>query len=61
MAIAGLGVIGAFFGALRTQEPAPSERSVWDGVYTEEQAKRGEALYEKQCSACHGEIGRAHV
>jgi mono/diheme cytochrome c family protein len=54
-AIAGLGVMGAFFGALRAQEPAPSERSVWDGVYTEEQAKRGEALYEKQCSACHGD------
>jgi len=55
MAIAGLGVIGTFFGALRAQEPAPSERSVWDGVYTEEQAKRGEALYEKRCSACHGD------
>jgi mono/diheme cytochrome c family protein len=55
MAIAGLGVIGVFFSALRAQEPAPSERSVWDGVYTEEQAKRGEMLYEKQCSACHGD------
>ena len=55
VAIAGLGVIGAFFGALRAQEPAPSERTVWDGVYTEEQAKRGEGLYEKQCSACHGD------
>jgi mono/diheme cytochrome c family protein len=55
MAIAGLGAIGAFFGALRAQEPSASERSVWDGVYTEEQAKRGEALYEKQCSACHGD------
>ena len=55
MAIAGLGVTGAFFGALRAQEPAPSERTVWDGVYTEEQAKRGEGLYEKQCSACHGD------
>jgi mono/diheme cytochrome c family protein len=53
--IAGLGVIGAFLGALHAQEPAPSERSVWDGVYTEEQAQRGEALYEKQCSACHGD------
>jgi len=55
IAIAGLGVIGAFFGALRAQEPAAPERTVWDGVYTEEQAKRGETLYEKQCSACHGD------
>lgn len=28
--------------------------SVWDGVYTEEQAKRGEALYYERCGACHG-------
>jgi mono/diheme cytochrome c family protein len=29
--------------------------SVLDGVYTEEQVKRGQALYEKQCILCHGE------
>lgn len=28
--------------------------SVWDGVYTEEQAKRGEAIYYQRCGACHG-------
>ena len=28
--------------------------SVWDGVYTEEQAKRGEAIYYTRCAACHG-------
>ena len=28
-------------------------RSVWDGVYTEEQAKRGEAVYRAQCQLCH--------
>jgi len=27
---------------------------VWDGVYTKEQAKRGEALYAEQCASCHG-------
>jgi len=32
----------------------PSERSVWDGVYTAEQAKRGEALYANNCASCHG-------
>ncbi len=31
-------------------------RSVWDGVYTEEQAKRGEAVYRKECATCHGDI-----
>lgn len=43
----------------RQQAPVPSSeqesRSVWDGVYTEEQAKRGEALYLKECSNCHGQ------
>ena len=29
-------------------------RSVWDGTYSEDQAKRGEALYRKNCGACHG-------
>jgi S-disulfanyl-L-cysteine oxidoreductase SoxD len=30
------------------------ERTVWDGVYTEAQAKRGEALYFDRCVRCHG-------
>ena len=28
--------------------------SVRHGVYTEEQAKRGEAVYAKECALCHG-------
>lgn len=27
--------------------------SVWDGVYSATQAKRGEALYAKACASCH--------
>jgi cytochrome c5 len=46
----------------KAEEPgaAPASRTVWDGVYTEEQAKRGEALYRQFCSLCHGEalLGR---
>lgn len=30
-----------------------SSRSVWDGVFTEEQAKRGAALYAPHCGSCH--------
>jgi S-disulfanyl-L-cysteine oxidoreductase SoxD len=48
---AGLAVIGAFRSATGAQEPS---RSVWDGVYTEEQAKRGAALYGRECASCHG-------
>jgi S-disulfanyl-L-cysteine oxidoreductase SoxD len=33
---------------------AQATRSVWDGVYTEEQAKRGGALYFERCVHCHG-------
>jgi mono/diheme cytochrome c family protein len=32
----------------------PAGRSVWDGVYTAEQARRGEGLYSQHCAACHG-------
>ena len=28
--------------------------SVWSGVYTEEQAKRGEVVSNKLCTSCHG-------
>jgi S-disulfanyl-L-cysteine oxidoreductase SoxD len=30
-----------------------SSRSVWDGVYTEEQAARGETVFKTSCAACH--------
>jgi mono/diheme cytochrome c family protein len=33
---------------------AQTTRSVWDGVYTEDQAHRGQSLYAKECAACHG-------
>jgi mono/diheme cytochrome c family protein len=32
-----------------------ASKSVSSGVYTAEQAKRGEALYKDQCAACHGD------
>lgn len=34
---------------------AQGVRTVWDGVYTKEQAARGEALAAAQCVACHGD------
>lgn len=41
-----------------TQQAAPTSstepaQSVWDGIYTEEQAARGNALYSQTCAACH--------
>jgi len=31
-----------------------SGATVWDGVFTEEQVKRGSASYQRECSNCHG-------
>lgn len=44
--------IGLSYTALHGQQAG---RSVWDGVYTQEQAKRGDALYAEHCSSCHGD------
>lgn len=41
---------------LRAQAPAAESRSVWEGVYTDEQAKRGEPIYRKECAVCHGDM-----
>ncbi len=32
---------------------AAADRTVWDGVYTEEQATRGRADYMRSCASCH--------
>jgi mono/diheme cytochrome c family protein len=56
VAICALGVgTTEFAGGKGAMAQAPeTTRSVWDGVYTEEQAKRGEEIYDKECAACHG-------
>jgi cytochrome c len=33
---------------------AQTSRSVWDGVYSSDQAKRGSTLYAAECASCHG-------
>jgi len=42
MALLGLGAAA--------QAPA----TVWDGVFTDEQARRGETVYRQECANCHG-------
>jgi cytochrome c len=48
-------------GIVRAQQDKPEAppprrpHSVWDGVYTEDQAKRGIALYHQKCASCHGD------
>jgi mono/diheme cytochrome c family protein len=32
-----------------------ASKSVWDGVYSEDQAKRGQELYKQHCASCHAD------
>jgi mono/diheme cytochrome c family protein len=41
-------------GALARTGQDQEKRSVWSGVYSSEQAKRGEGTYAQSCAACHG-------
>lgn len=41
--------------AAAAQSPDQPSRSVWDGIFTADQAKRGQPLYNKHCGSCHGE------
>src|SRR2546426_14612 len=64
VAFISLAALGAFRSSVRAEPTAPSpqapatsstepSQSVWDGVYTEEQAKRGGPLYSQRCAQCH--------
>ncbi len=35
-------------------DPPGEVRSIWDGVYTQEQADRGAAVFNSPCGTCHG-------
>ena len=55
--IAGLMLVGAMYvgaGVNAAQGDGAARRSVWDKVYTEAQAGRGEELYGRHCAECHG-------
>ena len=65
VAFISVAAFGAFRSSVRAEPTAPSpqgpatssaepSQSVWDGVYTDEQAKRGEPLYSQGCARCHG-------
>jgi mono/diheme cytochrome c family protein len=50
-------VAGVAAGGFLCTLGAQGTRSVWDGVYTEAQANRGAALFDKECAQCHGPSG----
>ena len=41
--------------AVLTAVTAAQTRTVWDGVYSEDQAARGATLYADRCAGCHGD------
>jgi len=43
----------AWTGSVTHVRAAQASDSVWAGVYTDEQAKRGQALYLEHCAECH--------
>jgi mono/diheme cytochrome c family protein len=48
-------IVSGFLASLGVAVAAQATRSVNEGVYTADQAKKGEGLYKEQCAACHGD------
>jgi len=55
LAVVGLAAVGSLYSALRAQDAPSGSRSVWDGIYTQEQADRGHSLCNQHCASCHGD------
>jgi cytochrome c5 len=34
-------------------QTAPAKNTLWDGLYTDEQASRGNAVFSASCANCH--------
>ena len=47
--------VGLALGATSYEAVAQITRSVWEGIYTEEQARRGRRAFRRECTECHGE------
>src|SRR5215470_8539831 len=45
--------VGLLFGSARTLS-SNQKTSQQDGIYTDAQAARGQAVYDKKCASCHG-------
>jgi mono/diheme cytochrome c family protein len=54
-AFAGALLIAATAAVARPAQEPEAPRTVWDGVYTEAQSKRGQALYNERCASCHSD------
>ena|SRR5688572_13022710 len=48
-------VLAAVISSVSGNTAAAQTRSVWSGVYTDEQSGAGEKIYFARCSSCHGD------
>jgi len=46
--------VGVSLFVSHAQDAPKTQSSVWDGVYTSEQASHGQSLYNDNCVSCHG-------
>jgi mono/diheme cytochrome c family protein len=56
-AVAALSAVTVVAGISALYAPAYAQgptKSIWDGVYTADQADKGKALFQENCSKCHG-------
>ncbi len=54
LSICAIGAVAALAPpVLATSVSQAAARTVWDGVYTADQARRGEEIYKTECSYCH--------
>lgn len=51
--LAGLLFLGLAAASLVAAQTSTSRRTVWDGVYTEAQAARGQTAFGQNCAGCH--------
>jgi mono/diheme cytochrome c family protein len=54
IALAG-GLAGSGLSVAGSAQPAAETRTVWDAVYSTDQAQRGKQQYVRSCAACHKE------
>jgi S-disulfanyl-L-cysteine oxidoreductase SoxD len=51
----GMAAFAASYATVRASQE--TTKTTWDGVYSDAQAQRGEALYNDKCAKCHGPDG----
>jgi S-disulfanyl-L-cysteine oxidoreductase SoxD len=54
IAVSALIPFAAVFALHTAVHAQPPSKSIWEGIYSEEQATRGQGLYSQECSSCHG-------